>query len=245
LIILNKTYSIWILKPSGHLRFMEAPIGSFWRAGVIGALLVLLLTMLALSQVQAGEHAVSFVSDGDTIVLRSGERVRYLGIDAPEMDNGEGKREPLAQVSKNFNRRLVQGVTVGLTYDQERRDDYGRLLAYVFLQDGRMVNALMVQEGLAVVMLRQPNTRYRDFLVACQREAMQKRIGLWEKLPDREAVLFVGNSRSFRFHREDCASLVRVPKGKRIRFRSPYEAFWAGYSPCKRCSPADQIEAKK
>jgi micrococcal nuclease len=245
LIILNKTYSTWILKPPGRRRFIEAPIRPFWRSGVIGALLVLLLTMLALSQVQAGEHAVRFVSDGDTIVLRSGERVRYLGIDAPEMDNGEGKGEHLAQVSKDFNRRLVEGGTVGLRYDQERRDDYGRLLAYVFLQDGRMVNALMVQEGLAVVMLKQPNTHYRDFLLACQREAMQKRIGLWEHLPNREDAIFVGNSRSFRFHRKDCALLARVPKGKRIHFRSRYEAFWAGYSPCKRCRPTDRIESKK
>jgi micrococcal nuclease len=194
--------------------------------------------MPALSQVQAGDHAVRFVSDGDTILLRSGERVRYLGIDAPEMNNGEGKSELLAHASKDFNRRLVEGGTVRLTYDQERRDDYGRLLAYVFLQDGRMVNALMVQEGLAVVMLKQPNTRYRDTLLAGQREAMQKRIGLWVHLPEKEDAIFVGNSRSFRFHRKGCASLAQVSTGKRINFRSRYEAFWEGYSPCKRCKPA-------
>jgi micrococcal nuclease len=195
--------------------------------------------MLILSGVQAGEHAVRSVPDGDTIVLQSGERVRYLGIDAPEMDDGQGNCEPFARASKDFNRRLVEGKTVRLTYDKERRDDYGRSLAYVFLQDGRMVNGLMVQEGLAVVMLKRPNTRYRDFLLACQREAMKKRVGLWVRIPEGEEALFEGNSRSFRFHREACASLARVPKGKRIRFRSRYEAFWGGYSPCKRCRPTD------
>jgi micrococcal nuclease len=211
----------------------------------MGAILVAFLAMLTLSQVQAGEHLVRIVFDGDTILLRSGERVRYLGIDAPEMDIGEGKGERLAQASKDLNRRLVEGGTVGLTYDQERRDDYGRLLAYVFLQDGRMVNALMVQEGLAVVMLKQPNTRYRNVLLACQREAMKKQIGLWEGFPQREDAIYVGNSRSFRFHRKDCASLSRVARGNRVNFGSCYEAFWAGYSPCKRCRPADRIESKK
>jgi micrococcal nuclease len=220
------------------MRFIDAPIRPLWRAGVRGALLVLFLTMPALSKVQACEHGVRFISDGDTILLCSGERVRYLGIDAPEMDNGEGKSEPLAHASRDFNRRLVEGGTVRLTYDQERRDDYGRLLAYVFLHDGRMVNALMVQEGLAVVMLKRPNTRYRDFLLAGQREAMQKRIGLWAHLPEKEDTIYVGNSRSFRFHRKGCASLARVPMEKRIHFRSRYEAFWAGYGPCKRCKPS-------
>jgi micrococcal nuclease len=216
-----------------------------WRPLVIGALLGASLTMLILSLVQAGEHRVRVVWDGDTILLRSGERVRYLGIDAPEMDAGEGKGEPFAQVSKDFNRLLVEGKTVRLSFDQERRDHYGRLLAYVFLQDGRMVNALMVREGLAVVMLRQPNTRHQDFLLACQREAMQKRIGLWQQIPESEDAFFVGKSGSFRFHQRDCASLTRVPKEKQIHFRSRYEAFWAGYSPCRSCRPADRTHSNK
>jgi micrococcal nuclease len=194
--------------------------------------------MLAFCQVQAGEEGVRLVLDGDTIVLQSGEKVRYLGIDAPEMDDGTGKSEHLAGASKDLNRRLVEGAKVRLTHDRERRDDYGRLLAYVFLEDGRMVNGLMVQEGLAVVMLKQPNTRHRDFLLACQREAMQKRVGLWVQIPEKEETLLVGNSRSFRFHRKDCVSLAKVPTEKRIQFQSRYEAFWAGYSPCKRCRPA-------
>jgi micrococcal nuclease len=155
------------------------------------------------------------------------------------MDNLEGKGEPLAHASRDFNRRLVEGGMVRLKYDQERRDDYGRVLAYVFLQDGRMVNALMVQEGLAVVMSKRPNTRYSDLLLACQREAMQRRIGLWRSLPEKEDAIFVGNSRSFRFHREGCAFLARLTGEKGIHFLSRYEAFWAGYSPCKRCKSSD------
>jgi len=216
-----------------------------WWPWVSRALLGLFFNMLVVTQVQAGEYRVRIVLDGDTILLCSGERVRYLGIDAPEMDTGEGKAEHLAQVSKDFNRRLVEGGPVRLTYDQERRDDYGRLLAYVFLQDGRMVNAAMVREGLAMVMPKRPNTRYRNFLLRCQREAMRKGMGLWQGLPGREDAVFVGNSRSFRFHKRDCASLAQVPKGRQVHFRSRYEAFWAGYSPCKRCRPADRIHAKE
>lgn len=245
MIILNKTYSIWILKPWVAVRVMQPAKDPSWWPLVSCALLSLFLNMLVVTQVQAGQYRVRIVLDGDTILLRSGERVRYLGIDAPEMDTGEGKAEYLAQASKDFNRRLVEGGAVRLTYDQERRDGYGRLLAYVFLQDGRMVNALMVREGLAMVMPKRPNTRYQDFLLSCQRKAIRKGMGLWQHLPDSEDAVFVGNSRSFRFHKRDCASLAKVPKGRQVHFRSRYEAFWAGYSPCKRCRPTDRTHSEE
>jgi micrococcal nuclease len=239
LIILNKTYSIWIPNPpDGQLHTHAAMTSASWFR-VVGVIAVLLLTGFAFCQVQAGEADVRFVLDGDTILLRSGEKVRYLGIDAPELVDGKGKGEPLSHASRDFSRHLLEGRSVRLTCDRERRDHYGRLLAYVYLLDGRMVNALVLQKGLAVVMVREPNIRYRDFLLACQREAMRKRIGLWERIRDRKDEVFEGNIQSFRFHRKDCAYLARVPKRERIRFQSLFEAFWAGYNPCKRCRPAD------
>ena len=105
---------------------------------------LLILVTLGLALSPSGYRRVQYVYDGDTILLDGGDRVRYLGIDAPEMDHEGGKSEFLAAKATALNRKLVSGAPLRLEYDQDRTDHYGRILAYVFLPAGEMVNAHLV-----------------------------------------------------------------------------------------------------
>ena len=182
---------------------------------------------------------VRFVFDGDTILLSTGERVRYIGINAPELDPRGHKYEFMAIAARRFNTKLVKGKRVRLEFDKERRDSYGRLLAYVYLlKTGEMANALLVKNGMAYVLSERPNLRYRKLLLKYQREAMQKKIGLWSRPFKNDEKFYVGNKYSFRFHRPDCPFGKKMNPRNRVILKNCYEAFWKGYSPCKRCRPA-------
>ena len=123
------------------------------------------------------EATVDRVIDGDTIVLASGEKVRYLLMDAPETTNGH--MDCYGSNAAQFNSDLVLGKTVTLAYDVECTDMYGRLLAYVSV-DGTEVNSLMVQRGYACVLHIPPDgdARYDEFK-AYQADAKANNRGLW------------------------------------------------------------------
>jgi micrococcal nuclease len=195
---------------------------------------VLLIALLALS---AGKPYVRQVYDGDTLLLSTGEHVRYIGMDAPEIDHQGGKSDFLAYEARQLNAKLVQGKSVRLELDLERNDRHGRLLAYVFLENGDMVNELLVRKGLARVLQMPPNLKYASLLLDSQRRAMAERIGLWQKEPEKPEPYYIGNSDSYRFHRPSCPLGKTISRRHRVRFESAYEASWEGYSPCRRCKP--------
>ena len=116
-------------------------------------------------------------------LMVDGRRVRYLGIDAPEIANPsyDKKAEPLGYEALGFNRRLVHRKRVRLELDVQSRDAYDRVLAYVFLPGKQMVNSLMLVNGYAFVLPHHPNSRYESELLAAQRTAMQARRGIWQR----------------------------------------------------------------
>lgn len=119
---------------------------------------------------------VSSLSDGDSLFCReAGERVRLLLIDAPEMAQapwGDSARAALARL-------LPEGRRVRLEYDIDRRDDFGRLLAYLWLDDGRMVNEEMARAGYVVLLYYAPNVLYLDRIRAAVADAEAASRGLW------------------------------------------------------------------
>ncbi len=124
-------------------------------------------------QVAAGELVrVNQVYDGDTIRLEDGRRVRYLGINAPEF------QEPFYLKAKRFNESLVLGREVRLESDQDRADVYDRILAYVYVGD-QMVNAKLVQEGLAHAFFIGPRRKHDALFLRLQAEAKQRKVGIW------------------------------------------------------------------
>ena len=131
----------------------------------------------------AKEYRVRKIVDGDTIELAGGERVRYIGIDTPEtMKRTAGGwipvSEPWGKEAKEFNRNLVEGKKVILEFDVTKRDKYGRLLAYVYVEDV-MVNLALVTEGLAKVYTFPPNVKYYDQFLSAQKEAQSEGRGMW------------------------------------------------------------------
>jgi endonuclease YncB( thermonuclease family) len=205
-------------------------------ACVTGIGLILAVVLLYEAAVAWQWSQVRWVDDGDTVVLSDGTRVRYIGVNAPEIAHEDMPAERFGPEAKAFNRKLVYQKKVRLELDRERHDQYGRLLAYVFLENGTFVNAGLVKGGYAYCFFQRPNTKYDRFLLTLQREAMAKRVGLWKAFHD-ESGPYIGNTRSRRFHRPTCRFGKATSAKSRIIFKKKYDAYWAGYSPCKQCKP--------
>ncbi|MDI6840059.1 MAG: thermonuclease family protein [bacterium] len=123
---------------------------------------------------------VERVIDGDTILLSNGERVRYIGIDAPETVHPIKGVEYYGIEATEANRRLVENKSVKLEFDVQKRDKYGRLLAYVYV-DTVFVNAKLVSQGYAKVSTYPPNVKYQELFLRLQQEAREAGRGLWTK----------------------------------------------------------------
>jgi len=184
-------------------------------------------------------YLVQWVDDGDTIVLSDGRRVRYIGVNAPEIEHfSSGKQmkigEPFGQQARDYNKKLVHLKKVRLEFDHEKHDRYGRTLAYVFLEDDTFVNEKIVLEGLAFCLPVKPNMSYSSRLLRTQRKVMAQRINIWKGIDKTKAEIF-GNRRSMRFHLALCEFGKNTAQKNRIMFENIYDAFYAGFAPCKNC----------
>ena len=125
---------------------------------------------------------VVYVVDGDTIEVSLGdsvEDVRYIGVDTPEVDPNIGV-ECFGDEASEANGRLVEGREVRLVFDAERRDPYGRLLAYVYRKpDALFVNAALIRGGYARTLTIEPNDRFAEALDRLEQAAANAGRGLW------------------------------------------------------------------
>lgn len=130
-------------------------------------------------------HVVRSVVDGDTIWVTDNsqkrEKIRLIGMDAQEVRNSAKKKKgPYGIQAKNYLSKLVLNKKVRLEYDVRRKDQYGRTLAYVYLENGLFVNADLVKKGYAVVQTVSPNVKYAERFYLLQQEARTKKLGLWK-----------------------------------------------------------------
>jgi micrococcal nuclease len=119
--------------------------------------------------------------DGDTIEARvdgRDEYVRYIGVDTPETVKPDTPVQCFGPRASHFDHRLVEHRRVRLVFGVERRDVYGRLLAYVYL-GRRFVNAELVRRGLARTLTIPPNDRYQALFARLQERAASAGRGLW------------------------------------------------------------------
>jgi micrococcal nuclease len=121
---------------------------------------------------------VERVIDGDTIVLTTGQKVRYIGIDTPEIVDPNKPIECFGKEAMVENQKLVEGKTVRLEKDISEMDKYGRLLRYVYVEN-IMVNSQLVQTGFAKIMSIPPDIKYYNILKLAQSEAKNNHVGLW------------------------------------------------------------------
>jgi micrococcal nuclease len=120
---------------------------------------------------------VSHVIDGDTIVLESGERLRYILVDTPEITNG--KNDCYGAESRDYNNTLVTGRSVTIVYDQECQDTYGRLLGYVSVGELE-VNRTLLEDGYACILHISPNgdDLFAEYQ-ALENTAKSAGVGMW------------------------------------------------------------------
>jgi micrococcal nuclease len=159
----------------------------------IGAIVVLAVAVLILitggddgggGDAPEGRSVAATVTravDGDTVEVSldgSTEDVRYIGIDTPESVAPGQPVECFGERASHFNAGLVEGREVRLVFDEERRDQYGRLLAYVYLGH-EFVNAELVRRGLARTLTIPPNTSHAELFDRLAQAAGAAGRGLW------------------------------------------------------------------
>ena len=160
-----------------------------WTWSVPAIIVVALLTAFfnpADQAITQGDFdVVERVVDGDTLLLQSGERVRLIGVDTPESKHPKKPVEYFGKEASAFTRRVVEEKRVRLEFDQANaarghKDRYGRTLAYVFLEDGTLLNAKIIKQGYGHAYTEFPFSRMEEFR-RLEREAREEQRGLWQQ----------------------------------------------------------------
>ncbi|MEW5994513.1 MAG: thermonuclease family protein [Candidatus Zixiibacteriota bacterium] len=206
-----------------------------WAALLILIALVVsfrLVEEIGVDQAPADRYIVKTILDGDTMELRGGDRLRLLAIDTPE------KGDPLYDSACRFLERLVLGKPVRIEFAGRRRDKYGRLLGYAYV-DSLFVNKAIVRQGLGYVYLFRDQELLRpevSRILQAQRQALRDSIGLWglRRVPEEYYIAAAG---SFRFHRTGCRHVRNWTPGQVRTFESREAALYEGLSPCRSCKP--------
>ena len=161
------------------------------KKALIGALLLCILLQPTLAAAEALSGRVKWIYDGDTIEVADIGTVRLLGIDAPEYKPSQRDRyyqrwgiapatlRRINQEGKAYLIEFVKGESVVLKAEKKKRDRYDRLLAYVYLPDGRLLNRLLLERGYAVVYRRFDFEKKSDFLTT-EKLSRNNRQGLWQ-----------------------------------------------------------------
>ncbi len=117
---------------------------------------------------------VTHVIDGDTIEIEGKIKVRYIGVNSPEID------QCFAEESYMENKKLVEGKTVSLVKDISDKDKYGRLLRYVYVGD-QFVNEYLITNGYAKIMVIKPDIKYYQKFKSLEKQAKENNLGMWNK----------------------------------------------------------------
>lgn len=141
--------------------------------------LILAILTIHVSLSYAETFMVKRVIDGDTILLANGERVRLIGVDTPETKHPQKPVERFGKEAYLFTKRMVEGKEVRLEHDWQKRDKYGRLLAYVYLTDGTFLNAEIIKQGYGFAYTKY-SFKYLEEFRGYEREARENRRGLWK-----------------------------------------------------------------
>lgn len=154
---------------------------------IILLILAISITIYIYQDSETEEYYVKEVIDGDTIVVVKGlgeYRIRYIGIDTPEMNYQTGKPECFAEEAKNFNSSKVLNKKVLIEEDKENLDKYSRMLRYVYIiEEGNkvMINELLISSGYAELLTISPNTKYVELFKNAQKKAKESSLGIWKE----------------------------------------------------------------
>lgn len=134
---------------------------------------------------QNAEYEVISVVDGDTIKIKyegKEEKVRLIGIDTPEsVHPDKTKNTVYGKKASDYTKNLLENKKVKLEFDVQKNDKYGRLLSYVYLENGEMLNKKLLQEGYAKIATYPPNVRYVEEFKQIQEKARKDKVGFWKE----------------------------------------------------------------
>ncbi len=172
---------------------------NLWRRGKFQWPLLVTVVVLLLAQhygwfksaaenvtvTQPGYYHVTKFDDGDTINVDmngASETIRFIGVDAPETHDPRKAVQCFGYAAADFTKNLIGSNPVRLEADplNTNRDRYNRLLRYVYLPDGRLVNAEIIKAGYGFAYVSFPVTKAEEFL-KYQKQARNKELGLWSK----------------------------------------------------------------
>jgi micrococcal nuclease len=123
-------------------------------------------------------YKVKRIIDGDTLLLINGERVRLTGVDTPETKHPQKRVQYFGKEAYLFTKRMMGERVVRFEFERQKRDKYGRLLAYAYLSDGTFLNAEIIRQGYGFAYTRFP-FKYIEEFRRYEREARERRKGLW------------------------------------------------------------------
>lgn len=128
-------------------------------------------------------YTVERVVDGDTLKVNIDGHtitVRLIGIDTPEsVHPDDNKNTVQGEIASDYVKELLACSSVQLEYDTEKYDKYERVLAYIYLEDGTMLNALLLQEGYAKTLTVETNTKYEEYFSRLQEKTKAAEEGFW------------------------------------------------------------------
>jgi micrococcal nuclease len=206
-------------------------------AGVILLVAVLIVVLRLVEDIgperrPLDRFVVARIIDGDTIELEGGDRLRLLAIDTPESG------EPLHDEAAAMLRRLALGKTARIEFAGRRRDGYGRLLGYLFI-DTVYINKVVIDSGMGYVYLFKDSdldSPEIERLIDAQLGAMDRDVGLWAIEHEPEEVYY-NKEGSFRLHRPGCSAVENLEPGHYREFSTREEGLALGLSPCRNCKP--------
>ncbi len=203
------------------------------------------------------EYDVVRVVDGDTLVINyegTDEKVRLIGVDTPEsVHPDKEKNTAFGDEVSEYATSQLSGKSVGIEFDVSERDQYGRLLAYVYLGD-KMFNKTLLELGYASVATFPPNVKYVDEFTEVQKTARENGVGMWadgfsDSAPADNSSnsasdtqtnspgTYNGHSKNKKFHLPGCRYGDMIVSENLITFESRDAALNEGYAPCKVCNP--------
>lgn len=218
-------------------------------------------SVLLNSKAPFGEYKVTRVVDGDTIkVMFNGkeESLRLIGVDTPEsVHPNNSKNVPEGKIASDFTKKRLEGKTIGIEFDVQERDQYGRLLGYVYY-NGEMFNKTLLKEGYGKLATFPPNTKYVNEFTKLQETARNNKKGFWTTIekpapkpkPQPKAEIkptpkpsvpktgvYVGSIESNKYHKPSCRWAKKITYANKIGFKDKQNAKIKGYVPCKVCKP--------
>ena len=144
--------------------------------------LIVLLCILLFFESRPYKFTVKRVIDGDTIQLHNDKLVRLIGVDTPEINQFFQSVEHYGREETALTVKMVDGKAVRLKCDERQRDEYGRLLASIYLKDGTLLNAEIIKQGYGHTYTRFPFKHLEEFR-QYENEARENRRGLWAQIP--------------------------------------------------------------